>query len=948
MNKHLTRLANGLKVLVIKDVRFPLVCTRLYVHTGSANEEPAQAGISHLLEHMVFKGTEHRAKGQVAKDVESLGGYLNATTGFDRTCYITDMPAENWRTGIDVVKEMAFQAQLDPAELNAEKTVVISELEGNEDSPGRNLFERMQTAALADTAYGRPIIGYRETIRAITAKDLQDYVKRWYQPQNMMLVVAGDVDPHAVLEHAEKAFGNLVNTIPMPENDEVFDDVVAAQQLALAGSAAPAAPTTPSATAASAAPSTPAAPAASKTPDAPAASAAPAAPATPKTPAAPSTSAAPKTPPASKTPAAPAAPATAPDAAASAPQVPGILKDADTKARVHVVHGPWNKVYLGIAFPVPGLLDMRSVDLDVLAHLLGGDGTSRFYRKYEYERQLVDAISVHNMGMQGAGLFTVTARLDPEKVATFWQELMKDMAGLKSVEFKEEAVERARYNIEDDMDRASETLSGLTGWQGYIHDQLGGAQGEENLRHALKGVDRTRLTEAINKWLVPGRARVRVLAPTGANLPDFEAVMAANWSDKTDAKPAVKAETLDKPETLDLGKGRKVLLLPDDSVPYISLEIKLPGGNALLTPEQQGLAELTARTLTDGCGTRDNQAMERFFSERAASISASASRQSFTIKVSGPSRYTDDYLSILKDIIVAPRFEAKEVSREANEMKAALRQRQDSPMSELFAKLAPFLYSDKHPYGFDTLGTAQNLDRFNRNDVVQFWSRQLAQPVVLSVAGDIRRKSVVDFAGSLTGTDNPPLEVAEPVWGKDRELTLHMPGRNQTHYMELFKTVPMTHPDAPALMLLKTALSGQSGLLFTRLRDDQGLGYTVTSINRTLQKAGWLAFYIGTTPERLEQSVKGISAVIADLVAKPLPEALLKAASNRMKGEYHRGRQSLGSRAEEAAVDALLGYPPQFRLQLLNKAASLTPGEVHAVAKRYLLPASAYRITMQP
>lgn len=79
----LTRLPNGLLVYILKDTRFPLTCTRLYVRTGSANEDPKQAGISHLLEHMVFKGTEHRPRGQVAKDVEALGGYLNAATSFD-------------------------------------------------------------------------------------------------------------------------------------------------------------------------------------------------------------------------------------------------------------------------------------------------------------------------------------------------------------------------------------------------------------------------------------------------------------------------------------------------------------------------------------------------------------------------------------------------------------------------------------------------------------------------------------------------------------------------------------------------------------------------------------------------------------------------------------------------------------------------------------------------
>ena len=111
---------------------------------------------------------------------------------------------------MDVVKEMAFQASLDPKELESEKEVVISELERDQDSPMSRLFESLQTSTLQNTVYGRPIIGFKETVRAVTADDLRAYVQRWYQPQNMMLLVAGDIDPQAVLQHAQELFGGML------------------------------------------------------------------------------------------------------------------------------------------------------------------------------------------------------------------------------------------------------------------------------------------------------------------------------------------------------------------------------------------------------------------------------------------------------------------------------------------------------------------------------------------------------------------------------------------------------------------------------------------------------------------------------------------------------------------------------------------------------------------
>jgi zinc protease len=208
----LRRLANGLTVLVLPDRRFPLVSMRLYVHAGSAYEQPEEAGISHMLEHMVFKGTEKRPRGQAAADVEKSGGYLNAATSFDYTVYITDMTREHWKTGLDVLRDMAFHPSLDPAELAAEKEVVIAELKRGEDDPGRRLFRMTQQEALRGTPYEQPIIGFESTVRALSAEKIRAYIDRLYQPQAMLLVLCGDVDADEAFAEADKLFGGLGNS----------------------------------------------------------------------------------------------------------------------------------------------------------------------------------------------------------------------------------------------------------------------------------------------------------------------------------------------------------------------------------------------------------------------------------------------------------------------------------------------------------------------------------------------------------------------------------------------------------------------------------------------------------------------------------------------------------------------------------------------------------------
>lgn len=844
----LVRLKNGLTVYIIRDSRFPLVCTRLFVGTGSANETAEQAGISHVLEHMVFKGTEKRPKGQVARDVESLGGYLNAATSFDKTWFITDMPAKHWKTGMDVVKDMAFHPSLDPAELEAEKDVIVSELKGGDDTPTRRLFEDLQVAGLAHTVYGRPIIGFEKTIRAVTADDLRAYIRTWYQPQNMMLLVAGDIDPKAVLAHAEELFGDLKNDTILPE------------------------------------------------------------------------------------------------------PAPVQLEGAAGGPRVEVTYGPWNKVYLGIALPAPALGDQRSIDLDVLAYALGGDGTSQFYRKYRYEKQLVDSISVGNMSLNRAGLFYMVAQLDADKVEPFWQEFTRDLAALDAGKITPDVIERARFNYEDGMDRASETLDGLTSWKATVQFELGGPQGEANVRHALAAVDSARLRQAQDLWLRPDQVRVRVLAPEKAKLPDLDAILQRNWPAPAGErqKAAAAAEKVGKREIVDLGQGRTVILQPDRTIPYVSLEILRPGGNALLKPADQGLAQLTAATLTDGCGTRDLDAMERFVAERAASLSASAGVQSFTVSLTGPARFNADYFALLGDLLHKPTFAEKDVRRQADTLKAALVRRQDNPMSFMGSKINGFLFPGGQPYGFDGLGTAENQDRFGPGDVQAFWKQQNAQPWILSVAGDFDREKVLAFARSLPVPTAPAVDVPQPTWGANKRLPLSLPGRQQAHLLLAFHAVPLDHPDAPALMLLESVLSGQSGLLFNKLRDEQGLGYTVTAFYRSLPEAGFMAFYIGTTPRNLDVARQGFSGIIKDIKTDLLPAELLAKGLNRMEGSYYRGRQSLGARADEAASERLLGQPQDFQKRLLEKAAKVTPEQLREVARKYLLVDKMYEVTLLP
>ncbi|OIO02328.1 MAG: peptidase M16, partial [Desulfovibrionaceae bacterium CG1_02_65_16] len=209
------RLKNGLTVLVKQDDRFPLAHIRMLVHAGSAYETRAQAGISHVLEHMVFKGAGDMKPGEVARRIEDVGGSLNAATSFDDTVFHVEVPDTSWKLGLSVVADMTFKPTLDPAQLKSEKEVVLAELKRGEDSPGSMLFQTLQGMVFEGGSYQWPIIGYRDTVRAVTSDSLRAYIAPLYQPQNMLLCVVGRVKPAEVIAEADRLLGGIRNIAPI-------------------------------------------------------------------------------------------------------------------------------------------------------------------------------------------------------------------------------------------------------------------------------------------------------------------------------------------------------------------------------------------------------------------------------------------------------------------------------------------------------------------------------------------------------------------------------------------------------------------------------------------------------------------------------------------------------------------------------------------------------------
>ncbi|MGH7276993.1 MAG: M16 family metallopeptidase [Candidatus Rokuibacteriota bacterium] len=202
-------LPNGVTLIVQEHRASDVVALQLWMRVGGRDESPDELGLSHYLEHMLFKGTPTRPPGAIDALIEGLGGTSNAFTSYDYTHYDVVLPAENVRAGIELLADIGANASFVPEELQSEKKVVFEEMSLVEDDPEKFLGRRLAELAYAPHPYGRPILGTREFIGALSRERLNAYYKKYYVPRNMVLVVVGAVSPKEVRALTDATFGRL-------------------------------------------------------------------------------------------------------------------------------------------------------------------------------------------------------------------------------------------------------------------------------------------------------------------------------------------------------------------------------------------------------------------------------------------------------------------------------------------------------------------------------------------------------------------------------------------------------------------------------------------------------------------------------------------------------------------------------------------------------------------
>ena len=208
MSPRCETLSNGLRVVIV-PCEAESVAVGVFVESGSRHEDDKTAGISHFIEHMLFKGTPTRKPIDITRAIEGRGGNFNAFTGEETTCYYMHLPSEYLADAVDILADMYLNASIPDDEFAREKEVIIEEIRMYADDPGSVAMENLQRNLFPDSQLGAPVAGSEKSLRPMKPSDLRKYIKSHYRADNTVVVIAGAVESEKALRIVNERFHRL-------------------------------------------------------------------------------------------------------------------------------------------------------------------------------------------------------------------------------------------------------------------------------------------------------------------------------------------------------------------------------------------------------------------------------------------------------------------------------------------------------------------------------------------------------------------------------------------------------------------------------------------------------------------------------------------------------------------------------------------------------------------
>lgn len=817
-----TTLPNGLEILVREDHAAPVVSLQAWVRTGSIHEgSRLGAGLSHFLEHMMFKGTPKRDANEIAQTVQAAGGYINAYTSFERTVYWIDAPSAGFTTCLDVLCDVVANALLPEDEVANESDVIRREIAMGEDNPDQVLSKLFFRTAYAAHPCRYPVIGHLDLFNGLDRADLHDYFTERYSPDNIFIVVAGNVDSDEVVARIGEALGPLPRRRRQPV-------IITAEP----------------------------------------------------------------------------------------PQVGPRHGELAFPTELHRER---------IAWQVPDGLHPDAPALDVLAGILGQGRSSRLFQGVRESQQLAHSIGAWCYTPSFTGQFGIHFDTEPEKAPHAREAALQEVTRLVEQGISDAELEKARrqilasqFSIYDEVRSQASDIGGS--WLL--------ARDPDHTRHYLgeiQRLDHEAVREVAERYLVPGRHTSVSLIPE------------KSVSRAPHIPVAKRSEDIHR---VEFENGLTVLLLQDRRVPIVQASGVFRGGMLAETAETAGTTRLLSRLLTKDTLKRSAEELAETIEGVGGGIEASAGNNTFGVSVHALRPDLDLIADLLGETLTEPAFLESVVTREKSYQIAQIKAEADRPFSVAMKAMRRSLFA-VHPYGLEPGGTEDSIHSLHRDHLAaMLQARAVGGNGVVGIFGDLDPHRAEDLVRArFASLPAGPRQFLSP------SITLEVPQSpliELTHEKEQavlligFRTVPLHHPDDPALELIDEACSDMASRFFIRIREELGLAYSVGASRMAGLEPGYLVFYASTAPEKLDLVQAEMLAEI-DLILKDglAPEEFERARASWLGRETIR-LQGVRSLASSATIDELVGLGWDHYRKVPDIIRSLELDQIREVAKRHL------------
>lgn len=621
-------------------------------------------------------------------------------------------------------------------------------------------------------------------------------------------------------------------------------------------------------------------------------------------------------------------------------QEPSALPPRQRGEGVSLAIEPVAESFFSIAFPVDSLARRDRMDLDLIALALGQGDSSRLLRSLQYDRQLTNGIGAYLFDPLGPGLFVVSGTTDQARLLEAVKTAIRVVGRLTLRPLSTQELERARRQVLLQWRAEEETAEDQAARLGYYRLHRGDTEAAKQDLDWVRSATTERLHSLAKRIFSEGNQVLAASIPRGG-APEIaqvhlEAAVAGAWAGLTN-ELAIN-ETLPKPDAqgriqIRLPSGVELAMEQRKGSGLFALQAAWRGGALLEGQGDHGLHVLMAATQTEGTESLGEMALARRLDDLGASLVAQAGRNSYSLLVEGLTESFEESLELFLEALKRPRFEASSVDRERMIALEAVRSRDDRPAQRAFQLAAASLFGS-HPYGRPLGGSEETLRHLSAETIRQSYHQHYGQnPPAIMVVGDfdpelflerIQANFPAPQDGEVEAPEPPALELQPP---PESPAVLLLP-REQVHVVRLYPGPALGNPDVPKLLVLAEILGGQSGRLFDRLREREGLVYSVSATPVLGLQASALSIHFSTSPKRLKSVRSALDAVIRELSTQGPTEAELRRAQRALVAGYRLRHQSSSDRARSGALDLAYGLGLQWERQLQTAIEALPLGDL--------------------